>query len=98
MATHDHDQSDTPFEKPWPLDAWPDLPTRVVIGRDDRFFPAEFQRRVARERLGITPDELPGGHLLALANPIELAGTLERYRAELLRHAPRAPRAASELG
>ena len=70
------DQSDTPFEWPWPLDAWPDVPTRAVAGRDDRFFPVEFQRRVAQERLGITPEVLPGGHLLALARPKELAELL----------------------
>ena len=29
-----------------------------LLCRDDRFFPAEFQRRVVRERLGITPDEM----------------------------------------
>ncbi len=33
-----------------------------------------FQRRVVRERLGIALDEMPGGHLLALSRPIELAG------------------------
>ena len=72
-------QSTRPFEDPWPLAAWPDVPTRVVAGRDDRLFPAAFQRRLARERLGITPDELPGGHLLALSRPVELADRLEDY-------------------
>ena len=41
-------QSGTPFEKPWPLEAWPDVPTRFLLCRDDRFFPAEFMRRVVR--------------------------------------------------
>ena len=41
-------QSDRPFADPWPLARWPDVPTRVVAGRDDRFFPLDFQRRVAR--------------------------------------------------
>jgi hypothetical protein len=27
---HVRRQSDTPFEKPWPLDAWPDVPTRFL--------------------------------------------------------------------
>jgi hypothetical protein len=35
-----------------------------------------------RERLGITPDEIDGGHLPALAHPQELAERLEAYRAE----------------
>jgi hypothetical protein len=32
-------QSDTPFGQPWPLDAWPDVPTKFVLCRADRFFP-----------------------------------------------------------
>ena len=53
--------------------------TRVLVGRDDRFFPAGFQRRVATERLGITPDEMPGGHCLALSQPAALADRLVEY-------------------
>jgi pimeloyl-ACP methyl ester carboxylesterase len=44
----------------------------VLAGRDDRFFPLEFQRRVARERLGLDVEVVPGGHLAALARPVEL--------------------------
>jgi hypothetical protein len=51
----------------------------VLIGRDDRFFPADFQRHVARERLGISADEMTGGHLVALSQPEELAARLEAY-------------------
>ena len=80
---HLRDQSATPFEKPWPLETWPDVPTRFVLCRDDRFFPADFQRRVVHERLGIVPDEMGGGHLPALARPEELVQRLEAYRAEL---------------
>jgi pimeloyl-ACP methyl ester carboxylesterase len=68
---------------PWPLKAWPDVPTRFLQGRDDRFFPVEFQRRVVRDRLGITIDEMPGGHLVALSQPGLLASQLERYQAEI---------------
>jgi pimeloyl-ACP methyl ester carboxylesterase len=56
--------------------AWPAIPIRVVAGSDDRFFPADFQRRVAGERLGIEADVLPGGHLIALSQPAELAAYL----------------------
>jgi hypothetical protein len=49
------------------------------VARDDRFFPAEFQRRVARERLGLPVDEMPGGHLVALSQPEELAIRLVAY-------------------
>jgi pimeloyl-ACP methyl ester carboxylesterase len=82
-------QSWMPMTQPWPLDAWPDVPTRVVAGRDDRLFPAEFQQRVARERLGIDADLLDGGHLLALSEPEALVERIESNRAELAeRHGP----------
>ena len=59
------------------------MPTRFLLCRNDRFFPAEFMRRVVKERLGITPDEMDGGHLPALSRPKELVDRLEAYRAEL---------------
>jgi pimeloyl-ACP methyl ester carboxylesterase len=64
------------FSEPWPLDAWPAVPTRVLAPRDDRLFPLEFQRRVARGRLGLEIDEIDGGHLPMLSRPIELAERL----------------------
>lgn len=82
-ARWERDQSMTPFEKPWPVRTWPDVPTRFLLCREDRFFPAEFQRRIVRDRLGITPDEMPGGHLVALSRPTELADRLEACQAEL---------------
>jgi len=69
-------QSDTPFDRPWPLAAWPDVPTRVIAGSEDRLFPLEFQRRVVRERLGLEVEVMPGGHLLALSRPQELVDLL----------------------
>ncbi len=75
------DQSATPFLKPWPLQAWPAVPTRFLLCRDDRFFPAEFMRRVVEQRLGIPPDEIDGGHSIALSRPTELADRLEAYQA-----------------
>lgn len=60
---------------------WPSVPTKVLIGRDDRFFPAEFQRRVAKDRLGLDADQIPGGHLVALSNPSGLADRLVAYAA-----------------
>jgi len=76
------DQSETPLRRPLPEASWPDVPIRVLAGRDDRFFPIEFQRRVARERLGVEVDEVAGGHLAALSYPVELADRLEAYLAE----------------
>jgi len=75
-------QSMTPMAQPVPLAAWPDVPTRVLAGRDDRLFPLEFQRRVARERLGIDVEVIPGGHMASLSHPHELAEALERGRRE----------------
>jgi pimeloyl-ACP methyl ester carboxylesterase len=76
-------QSGRPFEDPWPLERWPDVPTRLVAGQEDRLFPLEFQRRVAKERLGLDVDEVPGGHLVALSRPAQLADRLEAYLASM---------------
>jgi pimeloyl-ACP methyl ester carboxylesterase len=82
---HVKEQSDTPFQTPpWPLPAWPEVPTRFILATKDRFFPPDFQRRVVRERLGIEPDEIESGHLPALARPHELAAMLLRYEQETL--------------
>ena len=72
------EQADKPFDD-FPLERWPNVPIRFIQGRDDRFFPLEYQRRVVRERLGIELDELPGGHLLALSQPVALAEQLVSY-------------------
>jgi pimeloyl-ACP methyl ester carboxylesterase len=82
MKEEEPPQSGTPLTEPWPLESWPDVPTRFVQGRDDRLFPLEFQRRVARERLGIELDEVPGGHLVALSRPVELVDMLEALAQE----------------
>ena len=83
VPLHLRRQSDRPFWDPWPLSAWPDVPTRFLLCREDRFFPAEFLRRVVHERLGVTPYEMGGGHLPALARPAELVAQLEQFRSEL---------------
>jgi len=82
FAAHVRAQSGTPFATPWPLPAWPNVPTRFLLCTNDRLFPADFQRRVVRERLGIVPDEIESGHLPALSQPAELAERLESYRIE----------------
>ncbi|BBH69758.1 alpha/beta hydrolase [Actinoplanes sp. OR16] len=76
---HGRRQSEARLSEPSPLVAWPRVPTKVVICRDDRLMPVAFQRRVARERLGITPDEIEGGHTPALSRPGELARRLHDY-------------------
>jgi pimeloyl-ACP methyl ester carboxylesterase len=73
-------QSATPGKERWPLTAWPAVPTRYLLCRNDRFFPARWVRRIVRDRLGITPDEIDSGHTPALSRPRELADRLEAYR------------------
>jgi hypothetical protein len=73
-------QADRVGEDPWPLDAWPQVPTRYLLCLRDRMFPAEWMRGVVRERLGIEPDEIDSGHCPALSRPRELAIRLEDYR------------------
>jgi hypothetical protein len=76
---HARDQSDTPGHAPWPLDAWPPVPTRFVLCTEDRFFPPEFMHRVVADRLGVVPDEIAAGHAVALSRPKELASLLASY-------------------
>ncbi|SHN46707.1 alpha/beta fold hydrolase [Cryptosporangium aurantiacum] len=69
--------SPTASGRPWPLDAWPDVPTRFVLCTEDRFFPAAYLRRVVTERLGDVPiDEIAASHCVALSRPAELADLL----------------------
>jgi|SRR5262245_7557752 len=67
---------------PWPLDAWPEVPIRFLLCSEDRFFPLEFFRRLAAERLDVVPDEIASGHCPALSRPAELADLLEGYSAK----------------
>lgn len=75
----ERDQAESPMQEPWPLDAWPDVPTRYLLCRDDRVFVADVTRRVVRERLGIEADEIDGGHCPFLSRPEELAARLAAY-------------------
>jgi hypothetical protein len=52
------------------------------LGETNRFFPAEFQRRVAKDRLGLDADEIPGSHLVALRNPSGVIEVLVAYAAQ----------------
>ena len=76
---HERAEADTIFGEPCRFQAWPEVPIHVIAGRDDRLFPIDFQRRVAKERLGVTVDELAGGHLVALSNPRGLVDQLLGY-------------------
>jgi pimeloyl-ACP methyl ester carboxylesterase len=73
------EETETVFGEPCRFERWPDIPIHVLAGRDDRFFPIEFQRRVARERLGKEVEEISGGHLVALSNAEGLTERLVAY-------------------
>lgn len=65
-----------PYRERCPLAAFPDVPATSVVCADDRVVSPAWGRRAARERLGVTPVELPGGHMPQLARPRELAELL----------------------
>jgi pimeloyl-ACP methyl ester carboxylesterase len=79
---HAGPQAGRVFADPVPFEAWPRVPKRAIVSQGDRFFPPKFQRRLIRERLGIKPDEIKGGHLAALSQPADLVQLLERIRTE----------------
>ncbi|MET9023465.1 alpha/beta hydrolase [Actinopolymorpha sp. NPDC004070] len=81
-------ESPAASRQPWPLATWPDVPTRFVLFGEDRLFPADFFRRLVPERLGITPDELPGCHCAMLSHPKELADALVDYLNTSTKHRP----------
>jgi pimeloyl-ACP methyl ester carboxylesterase len=78
-ASEQREQATTIFREPCRFESWPEVPMHVIAGRDDRFFPLELQRRVAHDRLRLPVDALPGGHLIALAKPVELTERLLSY-------------------
>lgn len=75
----ERDESETAYNQPWPLEAWPAVPTKFIICTEDRFFPTEFMRQVVADRLGIVPDEIAASHGVALSRPRELASLLAGY-------------------
>jgi hypothetical protein len=81
FALGDPPQSATPFAEPWLL-ANAGRADEVSAGPGRPVFPLEFQRRVVQEPLGAPVEEMPGGHLLALSRPRELADRLEAYLAD----------------
>lgn len=74
---HERPQSAAAFEQPWPLERWPEVRTRFLLCREDRFFPTSFMRTVVARRLrGVVPEVVPGAHHPMLSHPVELAAAL----------------------
>jgi pimeloyl-ACP methyl ester carboxylesterase len=78
----ERDEAARALREPWPLEAWPETPTKYLLCCHDRVFPTAWARRHARERLGIDADEMDGGHYITLSRPGEFADRLVAYAAE----------------
>lgn len=66
-----------------PLGVWaehvalaPEIPSTYIVARDDRTIRPEWQRRMARERLGVEPIEIASGHCPNVSQPERLAEIL----------------------
>jgi pimeloyl-ACP methyl ester carboxylesterase len=80
---HRREQSDTVFDEPFPMLAWPDVRTEYLLCRDDHLFPADWNRRLVQDRLGITPVEIPGSHCAYLSQPAVIADHLHSFSTDL---------------
>ncbi len=69
-------QSRAAQNEPCPLERLPDVDSTYVVCADDRLASSEWGRQKARERLGVEPTEIPGGHSPFLSRPDELAELL----------------------
>jgi pimeloyl-ACP methyl ester carboxylesterase len=54
----------------------PEIPSTYVVAARDRTIRPQWQRRMARERLGVEPIEVPTGHCPNVSQPDRLAGIL----------------------
>jgi Alpha/beta hydrolase family len=54
----------------------PEIPSTYVVATSDRTIRPEWQRRMARERLGVEPIEIPSGHCPNVSQPDRLAEIL----------------------
>jgi hypothetical protein len=76
---------------PWPLAAWPDVPTRFVLCTEDRFFPPDFFRRLVPDAWASCPTKSPAA--TGRAQPPERGGDmLEGYAATVSRPSARSTR------
>lgn len=80
----ERDQQGAWMAGPWP-GRHPAVPTMAILCRDDRFFPASFMRRQVHQRLGIEPEEIPGGHYAALSHPEAVAAVLNDFAQRIAR-------------
>ncbi|MFC0681241.1 alpha/beta fold hydrolase [Lysobacter korlensis] len=79
----ERDQRGEWMSRVWPGDRHPTVATRAILATDDRFFPAPFMRRQIRDRLGIEPVEIAGGHYVQLTAPDAVASVLLDFAADI---------------
>src|SRR5262245_61863647 len=78
MSTRVYFYAKRALEEACPLTAWPSVRAAYVACADDRTITPAWQYRAARERLGVDPVVLPGGHCPHVSRPEVLADVLER--------------------
>jgi pimeloyl-ACP methyl ester carboxylesterase len=61
-----------------PLREWPTVPSAYIVCRDDRAVRPDWQRRAARDVLGVEPIELDRGHEPMIGRAAELAAVLDQ--------------------
>jgi pimeloyl-ACP methyl ester carboxylesterase len=71
-------QARKPSIEPSPVEAMPPANREYIVCGGDYAVPPSWQRRVAREELGVEPIELDSGHSPMLTCPGELARILDR--------------------
>lgn len=69
-------QAATPHGEVCPPGAWPEVPSGYILCLEDSQVGADWARRAARERLGTTAVQLPGGHMPMYSRPAALADAL----------------------
>jgi pimeloyl-ACP methyl ester carboxylesterase len=57
-------------------------PATAIIAADDELFDPSSERAAAREKLGLEPIEIPGGHFPMAEDPLALAALLDRLARE----------------
>lgn len=57
----------------------PVMPSTFVLPRHDRTLRPDWMRKIARERLGVEPIEVDGGHFPHVSRPHQLAEIMEQF-------------------
>jgi len=74
-------QAQTPSREPCPLEELPHTRCAYILATEDPSVRPAWSRLVARELLGVEPQEIEGGHFPMLDRPAELARMLETLTA-----------------